>query len=83
MQDGIPMPAGPAPDPHKMRHDYFLLPFGGAKGSHKGYGVAAIIDILCNTLSGAGPAWRNKDSCAFYLAISIESRHSSTGLSEY
>ena len=36
--DGAVMPPGPAPDPAGMRKDYFLLPFGGAKGSHKGYG---------------------------------------------
>ena len=34
--------------------------------------VAAVIDILCNALSGAGPAWRNADSAQFYMAIDID-----------
>ena len=43
---------GPLPD------DYQLLTFGGTRelGSHKGYGLAMFIDIMCSVLAGAVPA---------------------------
>jgi LDH2 family malate/lactate/ureidoglycolate dehydrogenase len=36
---------------------YQLLPFGGTRelGSHKGYGLAMVVDILCSLLAGTGP----------------------------
>jgi len=49
--DGSPiMERIPVPD------DCYLLPLGGTReqGSHKGYGLAAIVDIMCSTLSGLG-----------------------------
>jgi len=49
--DGSPvMERIPVPD------EYHLLPLGGTReqGSHKGYGLAAIVDIMCSTLSGLG-----------------------------
>ena len=35
---------------------YFGLPLGSTRelGSHKGYGLAAAVEILCSVLSGAG-----------------------------
>ena len=38
---------------------YYMLPFGGTRemGSHKGYGFAAVVDILCSVLSGMGPGF--------------------------
>ena len=51
--DGTPvMDERPAPE------DFLMLPLGATReiGSHKGYGLAASIDILCGVLSGAGPA---------------------------
>jgi L-2-hydroxycarboxylate dehydrogenase (NAD+) len=38
------------------RDDYHMLPFGGTReqGSHKGYGFAAVCEILCDVLSGQG-----------------------------
>jgi L-2-hydroxycarboxylate dehydrogenase (NAD+) len=43
---------GPLPD------EYQLLTFGGTRelGSHKGYGLAMFIDIMCSVLAGAVPA---------------------------
>jgi len=34
----------------------YLLPLGGTReqGSHKGYGLAAVVDIMCSTLTGLG-----------------------------
>jgi len=39
--------------------EYYLLPLGGTReqGSHKGYGFAAVIDILGSTLTGLGPGF--------------------------
>ena len=38
---------------------YYMLPFGGTRemGSHKGYGFAAVVDILCSALTGIGPGF--------------------------
>ena len=52
--DGTPiMEETPLPD------DYMLLPFGGTReqGSHKGYGFAAMGEILSTILSGMGPGF--------------------------
>ncbi len=37
----------------------YLLPMGGTRenGSHKGTGFAAIVDIMCSTLTGIGPSF--------------------------
>ena len=37
--------------------DYYMLPFGGTRenGSHKGFGFAAVADIMSGMLSGNGP----------------------------
>lgn len=41
----------------EMPEEYHLLPFGGTRelGSHKGYGLGAVVHILASTLSGLGP----------------------------
>lgn len=49
---GTPVPqTGPLPD------NYKLVPFGGTRelGSHKGYGLAMVVEIMCTLLSGAVP----------------------------
>lgn len=49
--DGSPiMERIPVPD------DCYLLPLGGTReqGSHKGYGLASVVDIMCSTLTGLG-----------------------------
>ena len=51
--DGAPMmESGPTPD------EFLMLPLGGTReiGSHKGYSLAASIDILSGILAGAGAA---------------------------
>lgn len=56
--DGVPiMEEVPPPVPgHEGRATSFLLPVGSTRemGSHKGYGLAAIVDILGGVLSGGG-----------------------------
>ena len=49
-EDGTPvMEPAPVPD------DYILLPLGANRdaGSHKGYGLAVAVDILCSLLAGS------------------------------
>jgi L-2-hydroxycarboxylate dehydrogenase (NAD+) len=52
--DGSPiMERVPVPD------EWLLLPLGGTReqGSHKGYGLASIVDIMSSTLTGIGPGF--------------------------
>ena len=46
----------PTTDPEIAWAAKKLLPLGGVyeQGSHKGYGLSALVDILCGVLSGAG-----------------------------
>ncbi|MBI4329316.1 MAG: Ldh family oxidoreductase [Chloroflexi bacterium] len=46
------------PGPVPAQGEYYLLPFGGTRemGSHKGYSLMALVDILCSILSGSGYA---------------------------
>ena len=39
--------------------EFYMLPLGGTReqGSHKGYGLGAVVDIMCSTLSGLGPGF--------------------------
>ena len=58
---GLPLPEGwaqtdngqPSTDPNAVRDGGALLPLGGATGSHKGYGLGAVVDIFSAVLSGA------------------------------
>ncbi|RYY66562.1 MAG: Ldh family oxidoreductase [Chitinophagaceae bacterium] len=45
----------PATDPHELKAGGALLPLGGDRehGSHKGYALGAVVDILSAVLSGA------------------------------
>ena len=57
--DGAPiMHETPMPDPGQ----YYVLPFGGTRenGSHKGYGFASVVEILCQILSGNGASFNNQ-----------------------
>jgi len=58
---GLPLPEGwaqtadgqPSTDADAVKNGGALLPLGGATGSHKGYGLGAVVDILSAVLSGA------------------------------
>ncbi len=62
---GTVLPAGwiadgsgrPLTEPGPLPKDYKLLPFGGTRemGSHKAYGLAMVVDILCSLLAGVAP----------------------------
>ena len=45
------------PGPLPEAGQYKLLPFGGTRelGSHKGYGLAMVVEIMCSILAGALP----------------------------
>jgi len=54
-------------DPRRFRGgDAWLLPLGGSEG-HKGYGLAAMVEILCGILTGLGfgvsPTGVHNDGC--------------------
>ena len=64
--DGTPvMDERPVPD------DFLVLPLGATPeiGSHKGYGLAAGIDILAGVLSGAGPALHRTTSSGHHFTV--------------
>ena len=39
--------------------DFHMLPTGGTRdgGSHKGYGLATMVDVLCGVLAGDAPGF--------------------------
>jgi LDH2 family malate/lactate/ureidoglycolate dehydrogenase len=68
-RDGTPiMEPVPVPD------EYYLLPMGGTReqGSHKGYGLAAVVDIMCSTLTGLGPGFVSLKPGYHLLAYRID-----------
>jgi LDH2 family malate/lactate/ureidoglycolate dehydrogenase len=68
--DGTPiMEEGPVPD------EFLMLPLGGTRdlGSHKGYGLAVMVDILCGVLSGSGPGFLHRAGVSHhFLAYKID-----------
>jgi L-2-hydroxycarboxylate dehydrogenase (NAD+) len=67
--DGAPiMDRIPVPD------ECYLLPLGGTReqGSHKGYGLAAIVDIMCSTLTGLGGGFIVREPGFHLLAYRID-----------
>lgn len=50
----------PIMEPTMAPENFRLLPLGGTReqGSHKGYGLASVVEIMCSVLSGAGFATR-------------------------
>jgi len=55
--------------------DYNLLPFGGTRenGSHKGYGLGMVAEIMSNILSGAGPGlFNDHQGSDYFVAYSID-----------
>jgi LDH2 family malate/lactate/ureidoglycolate dehydrogenase len=60
----------PTTDPRKLRQGGALQPLGGGEG-YKGYGLAAIVEILSGLLTGLGfgvdPTGRHNDGC--FMAV--------------
>ena len=69
--DGAPiMTEGPIPE------DFMMLPLGGTRelGSHKGFGLAMMVEILCGVLSGTGGGpHRRKEASHYFMAYDIAS----------
>ena len=53
---------------------YHLLPFGGTRelGSHKGYGLGVVVDILSGILSGIGPGFLDPGPAFHLMAYRID-----------
>jgi L-2-hydroxycarboxylate dehydrogenase (NAD+) len=69
--------AEPTSDPKIAQRARRLLPLGGSRegGSHKGYGLAVLVEILCGVLTGTVTALnQNQDPRGhFFAAIKIDS----------
>ena len=75
---GTPIPEGwvidaqgrPTTDPRQLKAGGALLPLGGGEG-YKGYGLAAMVEILSGLLTGLGfgiePTGRHNDGC--FIAV--------------
>jgi LDH2 family malate/lactate/ureidoglycolate dehydrogenase len=63
--DGTPvMEEEPVPD------DFLMLPLGATRelGSHKGYGLAVVVDVLCGVLSGTGRGYAHQGTNSHHFA---------------
>ncbi len=58
----------PVPD------SYYQLPFGGTRenASHKGYGMMAMIDIMCNSMTGVGAGFLTGGGGQLFVATDIQ-----------
>ena len=60
----------------EVPEQYHMLPLGSTRelGSHKGYGLAAMIDILCNVLGGSDASFQHQERYAahHFIAYDIE-----------
>lgn len=67
--DGTPvMEEGPVPE------DYLMLPLGGTRelGSHKGFGMCMLVEILAGVLSGGGGGpLRREGSAHYFMAYDV------------
>ena len=61
----------PVMDERAPPEDFLMLPLGGTReiGSHKGYGLASMIDILSGVLGGSGPAFRVKNGGGHHFTV--------------
>ena len=59
----------------KIPDKFYMTPMGGTRenSSHKGYGLACVIDILCNTLSGIGAGFLTGGGGLLFQAYDIAS----------
>ena len=69
--DGAPIDHEHDPLPNATQR---MLPFGGEReqGSHKGYGLACMIDIMANALAGVGPGFATGGGGTVFTATNIE-----------
>lgn len=81
---GLPVPAGwiakpdgtPIMEESPVPEEFLMLPLGGTReiGSHKGYGLAAAVDILSGILGGDPPGFRREfwDVSHHFVAYRID-----------
>ncbi|MDA1010101.1 MAG: Ldh family oxidoreductase [Chloroflexi bacterium] len=65
----------PIMDERPVPEKFMMLPLGGTReiGSHKGYGLAVMVEILCGFLSGThGGPHRRSGSAYHFIAYNIE-----------
>ena len=65
----------PIMEPTKVPDEYAILPLGGDRetGSHKGYGLAIMIEILSGVLSGNGAGFmRRRGSSHHFIAYDVD-----------
>ncbi|MBI4306500.1 MAG: Ldh family oxidoreductase, partial [Chloroflexi bacterium] len=60
----------PIMDSRPIPEDYLMLPLGATReiGSHKGYSLSVMVDILCGVLSGTGPGFKNRGTASHFFA---------------
>ncbi len=53
---------------------YHMLPLGGTRemGSHKGYGLAVIVEVMCGVLGGLGAGFVTQQPAFFLMAMRID-----------
>lgn len=53
---------------------YYQLPFGGTRenSSHKGYGLASVVDIITNSMTGLGAGFISGGGGQYFQATNIE-----------
>jgi LDH2 family malate/lactate/ureidoglycolate dehydrogenase len=68
------MDGEPIMEPVDAPDSYYMLPFGGTRenGSHKGYGLGAMVDIWCNSLTGIGAGFITGGGGQWFAAYDIE-----------
>ncbi len=64
----------PVMDETQVPQDFMMLPLGGTReiGSHKGFGLSFMIEILCGMLQGTGGGpHRRKGVAHYFMAIDV------------
>ena len=64
----------PVMDETQVPQDFMMLPLGGTReiGSHKGFGLSFMIEILCGLLQGTGGGpHRRKGVAHFFMAMDV------------
>ncbi len=58
----------------KVPEDFKMVPAGGTRemGSHKGYGLACVVEILCSILSGSGFAAMNPRGATQHMVAAYD-----------
>lgn len=79
---GVPVPGGWIADPDgtpvmeegEVPDEFLMLPLGGTRdiGSHKGFSLALMVDVLCGLLAGTGPGFEAGGNVSHhFLAFNI------------